>query len=255
MSSTQVNNYLTEAKTAVKKYLYTAATVKRGVKLAPLLEHDNDANYFHRTIACLLPDVKCDTVCSPSDVKQKSCLHAVWKYRADTQGLHHEPGHKMKEYMEKYASRPLQMYKLLSPQDFCNEYQQKKVLCQNYKFVGLVLSSKSENCTVGTMISKAQHFLQSLDKDYGYIVTLHDPSIDTVQKLDLFNDTDREFDDAEIKAHFGPECQEAKTDNKSPESGTKMTTRMSPDSCFKGEMPEHISPRKHICLRSPFHGP
>ena len=84
MSSTQVNNYLEEARTAVKKYLYAAAASKRGRKLAPLLENDNDANYFHRTVAYLLPDLKNGTAFSPSAVNQKSCLHAVWKY---TRGL------------------------------------------------------------------------------------------------------------------------------------------------------------------------
>ena len=249
MTSTQVNSYITEAQTAVKKYLYTAATIKQGIKLAPLLENDGDARYFHNTVSDLLPTVSVGAACSLSDIKQKSCLHAIWEYRANLKALHHEPGYKMKEYMEKYASRPLEMYKLMTAQEFCNEYQHKKILCQDYKFVGIVLSSKSESCTVGTMITKAQQFLQSLDADYGYLVTLHDPSIDTIQKLELYEHDNLQFNDALIKAHFGPDCPESQAEKKMPDNKEKMTTKMSPDSCFKGEVPDHISPvHLHILI-------
>nr|ASM94078.1 putative non-structural NS1 [Millport starfish parvo-like virus 1] len=249
MASEQVNNYLVEARVAVKKYLFTAATIKQGVKLAPLVDYSEDGRFNPLTISDLLPTLGVGAACNPCDIKQKSCLHAIWEYRAGLKAVHHEPGFKMKEYMEKYATRPLQMNKLMSAQEFCNEYQHKKHLCHDYKFVGIVLSSKSERCTVGTMISKAQNFLQSLDPDYGYLVTLHDPSIDTVQKLDLYEHDNMEFNDALIKAHFGPDCPEATIEKKVPDSKTKMTTKMSPNSCFKGEVPEHISPiHLHIVI-------
>lgn len=117
-------------------------------------------------------------------------------------------------------------------------------MCANHKWTGIVIARKHTDCTLGKMITTAKQFLKGLGPMYGYVVTVHDPSIATTNELTIFGDDD--FDEGKISALFGSATEETRKSEKKDSAYCK-TVQMN-TSCFKTDTEVDTGVHLHVLV-------